>query len=48
MLPNDDLTKIECQSCGWSGNPEDLIAPRSSYEPSCPECLGGDFLDKET
>lgn len=47
MLPNDDFTMIECQKCGWVGNHQELVAPYSSYEPSCPECFSDDFLDKE-
>lgn len=37
--------KIECQKCGWIGTYADLIAPTSDREPSCPDCLGDDFLD---
>ena len=39
--------KIECQTCGWIGTYDDLIAPTSDLEPGCPSCLGADFLDVE-
>jgi hypothetical protein len=39
--------KIECQTCGWIGNEDELIAPHSDDEPGCPSCLNNDFLDKE-
>ncbi len=42
-----EIEKIECQTCRWIGTYNDLIAPTSDYEPSCPSCLGGDFLDNE-
>ena len=37
--------KIECVKCGWVGGYGDLIAPTSDHEPSCPKCLGDDFVD---
>ena len=40
--------KIECVKCGWVGGYGDLIAPTSDHEPSCPECLGDDFVDVDT
>jgi len=40
--------KIECVKCGWIGWYGDLIAPTSDHEPSCPECLGDDFVDVDT
>ena len=36
--------KIECQKCWWVGTYDDLIAPTSDHEPSCPSCLSDDFL----
>jgi len=39
--------KIECQKCWWVGTYNDLIAPTSDHEPSCPECLSDDFLEIE-
>lgn len=39
--------KIECQKCFWTGGYDDLIAPTSDHEPSCPECLSDDFLEVE-
>jgi len=41
------VEKIECQTCGWTGNEGDLETPWSAIEPSCPECMGGNFLDIE-
>ena len=38
---------VECQSCGWIGSPENLIAPWSDWDPGCPSCLNNDFLDVE-
>ena len=45
----DEITKekIECQKCWWVGTYDDLIAPTSDHEPSCPGCLGDDFLEIE-
>jgi len=40
--------KIECVKCGWVGGYGDLIAPTSDHEPSCPECLGDDFVDVDS
>jgi len=42
-----NIEVIECQSCGWIGSEGDLEAPCSAIEPSCPECMGGNFLDVE-
>ena len=39
--------ELECCKCGWLGNYSDLIAPTSDHEPSCPECLGDDFVEVE-
>ena len=36
-----------CQTCGWEGSDEELIAISSDMEPSCPDCLNNDFLDWE-
>ena len=38
---------IECQTCGWTGEEEELTAPFSGSEPGCPSCGGTDFLDVE-
>jgi len=43
-----DAPEIECQKCGWLGDYDDLIAPTSDREPSCPECLGDDFLEVDS
>ena len=42
-----DPPEIECCKCGWLGDYRDLIAPTSDHEPSCPECLGDDFVEVE-
>ena len=39
--------RIECAKCGWVGEYSDLVAPTSDHEPSCPECLGDDFVEVE-
>ncbi len=38
---------IECQTCTWTGEEDELIAPFSGSEPGCPHCGGTDFLDVE-
>lgn len=40
-------TIIECQTCTWTGEEDELIAPFSGLEPGCPHCEGTDFLDVE-
>jgi len=39
--------EIECQDCLWRGRWDDLIAPTSDHEPSCPGCLGNNLLEIE-
>ena len=36
---------IECVCCLWQGSDTELVMPFSGSEPSCPRCLGDDFLD---
>lgn len=31
----------QCQMCGWSGTPEDIVGAGNS----CPQCMGSDFAD---
>jgi len=44
---DDHAATIECAGCGWIGTAEDLIAPWSDWEPSCPSCLNNNFEDVE-
>ena len=41
------MEKIECQTCGWVGTANDLIAACSDNEPCCPSCNGASFMDVE-
>jgi len=41
-------TVTKCQQCDWTGDESKLIAPFSDWEPVCPDCWSGDFLDTET
>ena len=41
------MAKIECQTCGWIGTANDLIAAWSDQEPCCPSCNGESFMDVE-
>ncbi len=41
-------TMVECQTCTWEGEEDELVAPRSDLEPGCPSCGGTDFLDVDT
>jgi len=37
---------IECQTCGWVGSDDNLVAQFSDMEPGCPQCSGTDFLEQ--
>ena len=39
--------KIECQTCGWEGEDDKMVAQTSDVEPGCPGCGGTNFLDIE-
>jgi len=47
LNPVEEKELIECQCCGWIGNPDELEAPFSGSDPGCPICGNDDFLDIE-
>ena len=42
-----EVTKIECMTCGWIGNDDEMEAINSDMEPGCPSCWGNDFMEVE-
>ena len=47
QMQKEKPTIIECQTCGWEGPDDVLVAPTSAMEPGCPSCYGTDFLEVE-